>query len=49
MTRCALQARSHVFHRRNALAWGNGRAGTDLTEQIDPDFVMAPMVTSTRA
>ena len=30
------------FHRRNALAWGNARTGTDLTEQIDPGFVMSP-------
>jgi CO dehydrogenase maturation factor len=31
---------AHEFHRRNAIAWGNARAGTDLTGQIDPDFVM---------
>jgi CO dehydrogenase maturation factor len=30
------------FHRRNALAWGNARTGRDLTEQIDPGFVMSP-------
>ena len=28
------------FHARNATAWANDRAGTDLTTQIDPDFVM---------
>jgi CO dehydrogenase maturation factor len=28
------------FHRRNALAWANDRAGADLTDQIDPDFVL---------
>jgi CO dehydrogenase maturation factor len=27
------------FHRRNAAAWGNAQHGTDLTAQIDPDFV----------
>ncbi|MBB1159653.1 MULTISPECIES: ATP-binding protein [Amycolatopsis] len=30
------------FHLRNARAWGNGRAGTDLAEQVDPDFVLDP-------
>ncbi|MCG3757489.1 MULTISPECIES: AAA family ATPase [Amycolatopsis] len=30
------------FHLRNARAWGNGRAGTDLTEQVDPEFVLDP-------
>jgi CO dehydrogenase maturation factor len=28
------------FHRRNAYAWANARAGADLTEQIDPEFVL---------
>jgi CO dehydrogenase maturation factor len=28
------------FHARNATAWANDRAGTDLTTQIDPDFVI---------
>lgn len=28
------------FHIRNAQAWGNGRTGEDLAEQVDPDFVM---------
>ncbi|MFI6483354.1 ATP-binding protein [Nonomuraea sp. NPDC050663] len=27
------------FHERNAEAWGNSRAGTDLSLQIDPGFV----------
>ncbi|WP_037815745.1 MULTISPECIES: ATP-binding protein [unclassified Amycolatopsis] len=30
------------FHLRNARAWGNGRAGTDLAEQVDPEFVLDP-------
>jgi CO dehydrogenase maturation factor len=30
------------FHRRNAHAWANKAAGTDLTEQIDPDFEHGP-------
>jgi CO dehydrogenase maturation factor len=30
------------FHRRNAVAWGNDRAGADLTAQIDRDFVHGP-------
>ncbi|MBN9744893.1 ATP-binding protein [Amycolatopsis sp. A1MSW2902] len=30
------------FHLRNAQAWGNGRAGTDLAEQVDPEFVLDP-------
>ncbi|MGN9779667.1 nucleotide-binding protein [Micromonospora sp. H33] len=33
---------AHEFHRRNAHAWANERAGTDLTAQIDPHFVMGP-------
>jgi CO dehydrogenase maturation factor len=37
------------FHLRNAAAWGNRAAGTDLTEQIDPDFVMGPAPTAHRA
>lgn len=31
------------FHIRNARAWGNNRAGEDLSKQIDPDFVMGPL------
>ncbi|MFC5823119.1 ATP-binding protein [Nonomuraea insulae] len=30
------------FHLRNAKAWGNDRAGCDLAEQVDPDFVYGP-------
>ncbi|MGI5242003.1 ATP-binding protein [Dactylosporangium sp. CA-139066] len=30
------------FHTRNALAWGNARAGADLTTQIEPGYTMAP-------
>ncbi|MFD9895847.1 AAA family ATPase [Amycolatopsis sp. NPDC059027] len=30
------------FHLRNARAWGSGRAGADLAEQVDPGFVLAP-------
>lgn len=44
----AFTRHAHEFHRRNALAWGNGRAGTDLTEQIDPGFVMGPTAISAR-
>ncbi|MGH8792914.1 MAG: AAA family ATPase [Stackebrandtia sp.] len=33
---------AHEFHRRNAEAWGNSRAGVDLGEQIDPEFVLGP-------
>ncbi len=33
---------AHEFHRRNAEAWANDRAGLDLTAQIDPDFRMSP-------
>jgi CO dehydrogenase maturation factor len=29
------------FHVRNATAWANDRTGTDLTSQVDPDFVPA--------
>jgi CO dehydrogenase maturation factor len=28
------------FHRKNARAWANSRAGEDLAAQIDPEFVM---------
>ena len=30
------------FHRRNAHAWASKAAGTDLTEQIDPEFEHGP-------
>jgi CO dehydrogenase maturation factor len=39
-TRYAAQAAE--FHVRNAVAWGNDRAGADLTGQIDPQFVLGP-------
>ncbi|WP_327001897.1 ATP-binding protein [Dactylosporangium sp. NBC_01737] len=38
-------AQAADFHARNAAAWGNARAGTDLTAQIDPDFVLRPAAT----
>jgi CO dehydrogenase maturation factor len=28
------------FHLKNAQSWGNARAGTDLSAQIDPEFVL---------
>jgi CO dehydrogenase maturation factor len=34
------------FHVRNATAWGNDRAGADLTGQIDPQFVIEPAATA---
>ncbi|MFI2651122.1 ATP-binding protein [Micromonospora fulviviridis] len=37
---------AHEFHRRNAAAWANERAGTDLTDQIDPEFQMGPQAAS---
>ncbi|GAA4253798.1 ATP-binding protein [Dactylosporangium darangshiense] len=36
------------FHTRNALAWGNARAGADLTAQIDPGFTLAPATAAAR-
>ncbi len=30
------------FHLRNATAWANERIGRDLSEQVDPDFVLDP-------
>ncbi|HZE40492.1 MAG TPA: ATP-binding protein [Stackebrandtia sp.] len=30
------------FHVRNAEAWANSRSGADLSDQIDPDFVLGP-------
>lgn len=35
---------AHDFHRRNAEAWGSQRAGTDLSAQIDPEFVLGPQL-----
>ncbi|SBT46285.1 ATP-binding protein [Micromonospora narathiwatensis] len=40
---------AHEFHRRNAAAWANDRAGTDLAAQIDPDFRMGTQVLSVPA
>jgi CO dehydrogenase maturation factor len=31
-----------AFHVRNANAWANAVAGEDLTQQVDPDFVLDP-------
>ncbi|GGM31741.1 hypothetical protein GCM10007977_036170 [Dactylosporangium sucinum] len=33
-------AQAADFHVRNALAWGNDRAGADLTGQIDPQYTL---------
>jgi len=35
------------FHVRNARSWGNDRVGRDLTEQIDPGFVLNESVVPT--
>jgi CO dehydrogenase maturation factor len=35
-------AQAVEFHLRNAAAWGNQRAGVDLAQQIDPEFVLGP-------
>jgi CO dehydrogenase maturation factor len=32
-----------AFHLRNAHAWANTAAGTDLTLQVDPEFVPGPV------
>jgi len=34
------------FHLRNAAAWANRSVGSDLAEQVDPDFVPGPTVTA---
>ncbi|MFJ8990497.1 ATP-binding protein [Streptomyces sp. NPDC102279] len=36
------------FHRKNAASWGNTRTGADLTEQVDPTFVLgeSPLATA---
>lgn len=31
-----------AFHLRNARAWANERTGTDLADQVDPEFVLGP-------
>jgi len=36
------QRQAIEFHLRNAGAWGNDRAGEDLSAQVDPDFVLGP-------
>jgi CO dehydrogenase maturation factor len=36
------------FHIRNALAWGNARAGADVTAQIEPGFTLAPATAGAR-
>ncbi|GII23238.1 ATP-binding protein [Planosporangium mesophilum] len=35
-------AQAVEFHLRNAIAWANDRAGEDLADQIDPEFVLGP-------
>lgn len=37
------QRQAVEFHLRNAAAWASGRAGRDLAEQIDPDYVPGPV------
>lgn len=37
----AYQRQGIEFHLRNAAAWANERAGQDLADQVDPDFVPA--------
>ncbi|MFJ6832366.1 ATP-binding protein [Streptomyces sp. NPDC091209] len=36
------------FHLKNAVNWGNAKTGADLTEQVDPGFVLgeSPMATA---
>jgi hypothetical protein len=34
---------AHLFHTKNALAWANRAAGTDVALQIDPEYV-SPLV-----
>jgi CO dehydrogenase maturation factor len=34
------------FHLRNARAWANARTGQDLTNQVDPEFVLGPAALS---
>ncbi|MGQ0840808.1 ATP-binding protein [Actinokineospora sp.] len=36
------------FHLRNARAWANDRAGRDLADQVDPDFVPGPVALAAR-
>ncbi|HWG98193.1 MAG TPA: hypothetical protein VNV66_02470, partial [Pilimelia sp.] len=44
----AFTRHAHEFHRRNAVAWANARAGEDLTTQIDPSFALGPAALATR-
>ncbi|UVS77013.1 ATP-binding protein [Actinokineospora sp. UTMC 2448] len=37
------QRQAVEFHLRNAAAWASGRAGRDLAEQVDPDYVPGPV------
>jgi CO dehydrogenase maturation factor len=37
------------FHLRNAGAWGNAAVGTDLADQVDPDFTLGPHAFSVTA
>ena len=34
------------FHLKNAASWGNAKAGIDLAEQVDPDFVLSEALAS---
>lgn len=37
------QRQAVEFHLRNAAAWASDRAGRDLAEQVDPDYVPGPV------
>jgi CO dehydrogenase maturation factor len=45
----AYQRHAVEFHLRNATSWGNARTGTDLANQVDPDFVPATPATAGHA
>jgi CO dehydrogenase maturation factor len=36
------QRQAVEFHLRNARAWGSARSGSDLADQVDPDFAHGP-------
>jgi CO dehydrogenase maturation factor len=36
------QSQAVEFHLRNAAAWANDRTGSDLANQVDPDFIHGP-------
>lgn len=38
-------AQAVEFHLHNATAWANDRAGEDLADQLDPEFVLGPAPT----